>query len=227
MTECLANSGRFSGKSTRKCAPRLSSRASAPRAISRTTVAALESSPSSSAIAWRSPSASRMIPQQSHAIRAVRSLAGRPPLLGRPTPRRDRERNGCRTPHRSPRPRAEHHALQQRIAGQPVGAVHPGAGDLARRVQSRQAGTPVEVRPDSAHRIVRGRRDRRRLRVPGRSHSAGTSRKSAGSAPARTRSPDASGPATRAATRAAPSPRRSPATPRPAAQVPRAGDSGP
>ena len=47
--------------------------------------------------------------------------------------------------HGPPGARAEHHAFQQRIAGQPIGAVDPGAGRLARRVEPRQVGASVQI----------------------------------------------------------------------------------
>ena len=41
------------------------------------------------------------------------------------------------------RPGTEHHALQQRVGGEAVGAVHTGAGGLARGPQARQGGAPA------------------------------------------------------------------------------------
>ncbi len=58
---------------------------------------------------------------------------------------------------------AEHEALGQRIGGEPVGAVQPGAGALADRVQARERRAALEVGGDSTHHVVGGRRDRHQL----------------------------------------------------------------
>src|ERR1039458_3626332 len=59
--------------------------------------------------------------------------------------------NASRAPAREPGDRrlggapAKHHTLQQRVARQPVGAVHPGAGHLAAGVEAGDGGRPVQV----------------------------------------------------------------------------------
>ncbi len=53
--------------------------------------------------------------------------------------------------------RAIHQAFEQRVAGQPVGAVHSGTGGLARGVESGQAGAPVQIRAHAAHGVMRRR----------------------------------------------------------------------
>ena len=175
------------GKSVRKCAPRLSSRASAQRAISRATGREIAlDRPSSSSMAARGArrrrERSRSNPTRSaRRGRDVGSAAARDPaVLDAAAPRPAPVRAFA---HRLPRARAEHHAFQQRVARQPVGAVHARARDFARRVQPRQTRPAVQIRPHSAHRIMRRRGDRRRLRAPDRCRTAGTSRRSAENAP--------------------------------------------
>ena len=58
---------------------------------------------------------------------------------------------------------AEHQPLEQRVAGQPVRAVHAGAGDLAGREESRQRGAAPLVGVDAAHDVVRRGPDRNRI----------------------------------------------------------------
>ena len=56
-------------------------------------------------------------------------------------------------------PGAEDHALEQRVGGQPVGPVDPGAGHLARRPQAGQGGGPPQVGQHAARQVVGGRGD--------------------------------------------------------------------
>ena len=49
------------------------------------------------------------------------------------------------------------------LRGQPVGAVHAGAGDLAAGVEAGDGGAAVEVGAHAAAGVVRRRRDRDRL----------------------------------------------------------------
>ncbi len=51
----------------------------------------------------------------------------------------------------------DHHAFEQRVAGQPIGAVQTGVGGLAHCVQPGQVGSPVEVGDHAAAGVVRGR----------------------------------------------------------------------
>ncbi len=69
----------------------------------------------------------------------------------------------------------EHRRFQQRIGGQPIGAVHPGGGALAHGIEAGQRGAPVLVGHHPAHVIVRRRRHRDRLdtRVHTRRHARG------------------------------------------------------
>jgi hypothetical protein len=54
----------------------------------------------------------------------------------------------------------EDQALQQRVAGQPVGPVHAGAGHLAAGEQAPDAAAGHAARHHAADGVVRGRRDR-------------------------------------------------------------------
>lgn len=54
----------------------------------------------------------------------------------------------------------EHQALQQGVAGHPVGAVQPGVGHLADGVEPREVGAAAQVGHDAAAGVVRGRHDR-------------------------------------------------------------------
>ena len=54
----------------------------------------------------------------------------------------------------------KHQAFQQRVAGQAVGAVQAGAGDLADGVQAGHVGAAGEVGHDAAAGVVRGRHHR-------------------------------------------------------------------
>src|SRR5690606_41198799 len=54
-------------------------------------------------------------------------------------------------------------ALQEGVGGQPVGAVHAGASDLAARVQPGHGGAATGVGADAAGGVVGGRGDRHRL----------------------------------------------------------------
>jgi hypothetical protein len=49
----------------------------------------------------------------------------------------------------------KHHAFEQRVAGQAVGAVQAGAGGLAHGVQARQVGAAVQVGDHAAAGVVR------------------------------------------------------------------------
>ena len=57
----------------------------------------------------------------------------------------------------------EDQALQERIAGQPVGAVQPRAGGFADCVQARQVGSAGQIDDDAAAGVVRRRHHRNRL----------------------------------------------------------------
>ena len=54
---------------------------------------------------------------------------------------------------------AEDGGLEQRVRGEPVGAVQAGRGHLARGPQALDGGAAAQVGGDAAHVIVRGRRD--------------------------------------------------------------------
>jgi hypothetical protein len=64
---------------------------------------------------------------------------------------------------RDPGAAAEDEALEQRVRGEAIRAVHSRAGALAGRVETVDLGAPVEVGDDAAHGVVGGRRDRDRL----------------------------------------------------------------
>ena len=52
------------------------------------------------------------------------------------------------------------HGLEQRIAGEAIGAVQAGAADLADGVQPAQGGGAIHIRADAAALVVGGRDDR-------------------------------------------------------------------
>lgn len=57
----------------------------------------------------------------------------------------------------------EHQSFEERVGGQPVGAVHTGARDLAAGVQTGHGRPSPQVGADAAGGVVRGRGDRDRL----------------------------------------------------------------
>jgi hypothetical protein len=57
----------------------------------------------------------------------------------------------------------EHHGLEQRVGGEPVGAVQAGRGHLADRPQAGNARAAACIGGDAAHVIMRGRRNRNEL----------------------------------------------------------------
>ena len=65
--------------------------------------------------------------------------------------------------HRDGRARTEHESFEQRVAGEPVGAVDARAGHLAGGEQSRDGRASPSVGLDAAHDVVRGRSDRNRI----------------------------------------------------------------
>ena len=147
--------GSVSGKSLRRCAPRLSWRASAEAATRRA------SGCGSSSRRVR-PSASRSSPAPRHTASRV-SRAGGVTSAGAAAPARcggggssSAGRGGAA---------AEHEALLQRVRGEPVGAVEAGAGALADRVAGPGPrcgrGGRWRCRPSRSAR--RGRRGRARV----------------------------------------------------------------
>ena len=58
---------------------------------------------------------------------------------------------------------AEHQCVEQRVRAEAVAAVDRHARDLARRVEARDLGEPVDVGLDAAHRVVVARLDVDRL----------------------------------------------------------------
>ena len=80
-------------------------------------------------------------------------------------------RAACRAPCRRDcaadvfrRPRAEHQRFEQRVGGQPVGAVQAGGGAFADGPQTFQRRAAARIRGDAAHVVMRGGRHRDRLR---------------------------------------------------------------
>ena len=63
----------------------------------------------------------------------------------------------------APGARAEHQALEQRIAGETIRAVHARARDLAGREQAGHRRAAVEIGLDASHQVVRGRPDRKQV----------------------------------------------------------------
>ena len=92
-----------------------------------------------------------------HQILHFRNRDGAPAIVRRLAPpvtghvefddllRLDRPPAGRIVSHRTAGAGAEDQALEQRVARQPVGAVHAGAGDLARRIQTRNRRPSVDV----------------------------------------------------------------------------------
>ena len=56
----------------------------------------------------------------------------------------------------------EHEAFHQGVAGQPVGAMNPGAGHLANGVEAGKVCRGLQIRCDTAHPVMRRRRNRDR-----------------------------------------------------------------
>ena len=188
-----------SGKSSRQWQPRVSSPGRAA-ADQRARPRSAGWSPPSSRSAGRravAPSSASVAGGRRPATSALRSTpapAGHRPLQRRrgPPGRRDpAPRAGAAAPARPARagPAAMSSAIRRantspsssELRGQPVGAVHAGAGDLAAGVQARDRGAAVQVGAHAAGGVVRGRRDRdqvgRRVdagRPAGRRRSSGT-----------------------------------------------------
>ena len=93
--------------------------------------------------------------------------------------------------HRLRRARTEHQALEQRVAGQPVGAVNAGAGDLAGREQPRDRRASVQIGLDATHDVVRGGADGNPVAWRDRVRPRGTPARSSGTGAARSRDRDA------------------------------------
>ncbi len=90
-------------------------------------------------------SSARTVPETRPAVRVVgRRVGPRPELAGQ---------------HRGDPP-GEHQPLEQRVGGQPVGAVDPGAGDLAGGVEAGYVAASLEVGAHAAGGVVAGRGDR-------------------------------------------------------------------
>ena len=134
----------MSGKSLRRCAPRLSWRASADAATSR-------ASGWGSSRSWREALGVALEPGAApHGLAGFargQGDVGRSGRAGHAGRRRLVEpgRGGAA---------AEHEALAERVRGEPVGAVEAGAGALADRVEARDGGAAVEVGGDAAHHVV-------------------------------------------------------------------------
>ena len=79
-------------------------------------------------------------------------------------------------------PRAEHHAVEQRVRRQAVGALHAVAARLAGHPQAGQRRRAVEVGDDAAAAVVRGRRDRQPVAWRGRARPRRAPRRSSGTA---------------------------------------------
>ena len=176
-TSRRAQAGEGCGKSARQWPPRLSSRASAAVAISSATRAGSAAAPPRKASGCRCataasrPARSRTTPKRlARPRRAQRTRVGRGRQCHRPR-RGQRTAGSCRRCCR-PRSARHHHRLEQRVAGQPVGAVQaarrhlaagPQAFDRAAALASprrcRPCGSAPPAAPGSA-----GSRDRCRRR---------------------------------------------------------------
>ena len=200
----------MSSKSVRVWAPRLSSRARAAAQSRRPTVARLRSSHGAGVVAGHLARRRRRPPSASDAGRAEHagvarsSCAAARPRLGDGA-RVGRRRRRCgrppmlaaaeQRPHRAGglRPvdapvdrldhaRAEHHAVEQRVRRQAVGAHHAVAARLAGHPQAGERRRAVEVGEDAAAAVVRGRRDRQPVRRRGRARPWRARRRSSGTA---------------------------------------------
>ena len=166
-----------SGKSSRQCEPRVSSRSAGrlgERRADRDQVGRLPGAGADLAGLVRERG------QLVERVREPRRRAEHAGLLGH---HRLERRSGCR---RRPSPAGrssgagvgvrpelvgqhlrdpprEDEALEQGVGGEPVGAVHAGAGDLAGGVEAGYAGTAPEVGGHAPGRVVARRRDRDQL----------------------------------------------------------------
>ena len=151
-----SSAGSVSGWSVRWWAPRLSSRARQAAPIRR--ASGYGSSRSSA-----SPSASRRRPAwRQSAARVSSPGSSRRAPLGRPGLAAAAGRRGLVAGGQR-RAAAEHEALGERVGGEPVRAVQPGARRLADGVEAGHARAAVEVGRDAAHRVVGRRRDREQI----------------------------------------------------------------
>ena len=108
-----------------------------------------------------SPSALRSSPGVAHIASRVRAARG-PGPPGAPGAVPPVRRPGAERQAGERGAAAEHEALRERVGGEAVGAVEPGARALADREQAGDAlGAPVEVGDDPAHHVVAGGGDRR------------------------------------------------------------------
>src|SRR6266478_1958685 len=62
--------------------------------------------------------------------------------------------------HRLADARAEYQAFQERIAGQPIGAVYSGCGGFSRGIKAGQGSAAPEISFHATHHVVRGGADR-------------------------------------------------------------------
>ena len=165
-TSRRAQAGEVCGKSARQWPPRLSSRARAAVAIIRATSAGSAAPPPLKASGCRC--ADRPLEASAVAHDAQR-LADRA-AQGRHVRRRwQGDRPCCRQRRRlgaddAVRHRARHdHRLEQRVAGQAIGAVQAACRDLAAGPQALDGAAALGVRGDAAHVIVHRRPHRDRL----------------------------------------------------------------
>ena len=86
-------------------------------------------------------------------------------------------------------PLGEHQPLEQRVGGQPVGAVDAGGRHLAAGVEADQVGGAVEIGLDAATEVVAGRGDRDQVRDRVRSRPGGSCAGWSGTGPARSPRP--------------------------------------
>ena len=145
---CRSSAGSVCGQSERVCAPRLSVRSSAWRAMRRA------SGWGSSARACRPVGVAHeagVAPQRRAGLGAGRLRARAPSAARRP-----RRAARTRPPSAARAPKTKH--SRQRVGGQAVGAVQAGARALADGVEPGHRRRAVEVGDDPAHAVVRRRR---------------------------------------------------------------------
>ena len=156
-TRRCAQAGEGCGKSRRQWPPRLSSRASAAVAIINATSAGsatappLKASGSSRSTAATSPARSRTTPSASlTAARRARASGAGGRATGRGAPGGAAVDAGDAVGH----PAGHHHGLEQRIAGQTIGAVQAARRRLAARPQAVDRAAARRVHDDAAHVVV-------------------------------------------------------------------------
>ena len=174
-TRRRAQAGAVCGKSARKCAPRLSSRASAAVATQARPVAGSAAAPAperraTPAVRERLARGRRVrtTPSVSLGTGARRACASG--AAGGPTGRAPAAARGA-SPTEAGHRAGQDEGLEQRVAGEAIGAVHAGAATSPQAQRPAIVLRPSSVHVDAAHVVVR-----RRAR-PGSARARGSSRR--------------------------------------------------